>query len=70
MFLSTGAPDSPMDTGHALFTVWCPSHISRPLGSVAVDHWIRLLPDYLVHTGQSGATARERLVAGLSAQTA
>jgi hypothetical protein len=36
LFLSTGAPDSPVHTGHALFTVRCPGHVSRPLGSVAV----------------------------------
>jgi hypothetical protein len=30
-------------TGHALFTVWCPGHVSRPLGSAAVDRWIRPL---------------------------
>jgi hypothetical protein len=37
-------------------TVRCPGHVSRPLGSIAVDHWIRPLPRL------SGATARERLV--------
>jgi hypothetical protein len=31
-------------TGQAMFTVWCPSHVSRPLGSIAVDRWIRPLP--------------------------
>jgi hypothetical protein len=38
-------------------------HVSRPLAPVAVDH-CRLpigTPDSPVHTGQSGATARERL---------
>jgi hypothetical protein len=44
-------------------------HVSRPLAPVAVDRWIRPLPsahgtpDSPVHTGQSGATARERLSA-------
>jgi hypothetical protein len=37
-------------------------HVSRPLGSVAVDRWIQPLPDCPVHTGQSGAIARERLL--------
>jgi hypothetical protein len=42
-------------------------NISRPLAPVAVDRWIRPLPsargtpDSPVHTGQSGAIARERL---------
>jgi hypothetical protein len=42
-------------------------HVSRPLAPIAVDRWIRPLlsahgtPDSPVHTGQSGATARERL---------
>jgi hypothetical protein len=56
-------------TGQAWFTVWCPSHVSQPLGSATVDCWIRPLLDYPVHTGQSGATARGRLVAVPSAQT-
>jgi hypothetical protein len=43
-FFSMGAPDSQVHTEHALFTVWCPSHISRPLRSAAVDRWIRPLP--------------------------
>jgi hypothetical protein len=52
-------------------------HVSRPLAPVAVDRWrlwqstvgsdrCRLphgTPDSPVHTGQSGATARERLPA-------
>jgi hypothetical protein len=71
-FLSTGTPDTvrcqprlptvevyssrPLGpTGTQ--TVRCPGHVSRPLRSVAVDCWIRPLPDSLVHTGQSGATA-------------
>jgi hypothetical protein len=50
---------------HRTRTVHCPVpyHVSRPLGSVAVDHWIRSLwaslrrllgvpPDSLVHTRQ------------------
>jgi hypothetical protein len=47
---------------HRANTVHCPvlCHVSRPLGSVAVDCWMRPLPDSSVHTGQSGATARER----------
>jgi hypothetical protein len=48
-------------TGCPLFTVWCPGHVSRPLESVVVDSWIQPLPR------QSSATARERLVAALSA---
>jgi hypothetical protein len=40
----TEASDSPVHTGHALFTVRWPGHVSRPLGSVAADCWIRLLP--------------------------
>jgi hypothetical protein len=44
--------------------VRCPGHVSRPLGSVAVDRCIRPLPDNPVHIEQSGATTRERLVAG------
>ena len=36
-------------------------HVSRPLAPVAVDRWIRPLPSARWHTGQSGATARERL---------
>jgi hypothetical protein len=59
-FLSTGAPDSPVHIGHALFTVWCPGHVSRPLGSAAVDRWFRPLPDCPVHNGLSSATPRER----------
>jgi hypothetical protein len=69
LFLSTGALDSPVPTEHALFTIRCPGHVSRPLGSASVDRWIRPLPDYPVHTRQSGAIARGRLVAGPSAQT-
>jgi hypothetical protein len=65
-----GAPDSLVHTRHALFTVLCPGHVCRPLGSAVVDRWIRLLSYYLMHTIQSGATARQRPVAGLSAQTA
>jgi hypothetical protein len=38
-------------------------HVSRPLAPVAVDRWIRPLPSAHWHTGQSGATARERLPA-------
>jgi hypothetical protein len=38
-------------------------HVSRPLAPVAVDRWIRPLPSARWHTGQSGATARERLSA-------
>jgi hypothetical protein len=64
------APDSPVLIGHALFIVRCTGHVSRPLGSVVVDRWIQPLPDCLVHTRLFGATVRERLVAGLSAQTA
>jgi hypothetical protein len=56
---------------HRTCTVHClvPCHVSQPLGSVAVGRWIRPLPDCPMHTGQSGATARGRLVAGPSAQT-
>jgi hypothetical protein len=36
-------------------------HVSRSLAPVAVDRWIRPLPSARWHTGQSGATARERL---------
>jgi len=64
-------------TGHWTVDVRC-AYVSRPLASVAVDRWIRPLdstvgfdrcrlpvgtPDSPVHTGQSGATARERLPA-------
>jgi hypothetical protein len=64
LLLSSGAPNSPVHIGHPLFIVRCPSHVSRPLGSIAVDRWIWLLPRL------SGAIARECLVAGLSAQIA
>jgi hypothetical protein len=47
-FLSTGARDSLVHTGHALFTVWCPGYVSRLLGFAAVDRWIRPLLDCLV----------------------
>jgi hypothetical protein len=60
LLLSLGTPDNPVHTGHPLFTIWCPGHVSRPLGSIAVDRWIRPLPRL------SGAIAQERLVAGLS----
>jgi hypothetical protein len=45
---------------HRTSTVHClvPCHVSRPLGSVAVDRWIRPFPDSPVHTGQSGAIAQ------------
>jgi hypothetical protein len=49
LFLLTGTPDSPVHIGHAVFTVRCPGHVSRPLGYVAVDLWIQPLPE------QSGA---------------
>jgi hypothetical protein len=64
LLLSSGAPDSPVHTRH----VRCPGHVSRPLRSVAVDCWIQLLSRLSVHTEQSSATARERLVVGLSTQ--
>jgi hypothetical protein len=63
LLLSSSTLDSPVHIGHPLVNVRCPGHVSRPLGSVAVDRWIRPLPR------QSGATARERLVVGLSVQT-
>jgi hypothetical protein len=60
-FLSLGAPDSPVHTGH----VRCPGHVSQPLRAAAADRW----PDCPVHTGQSDATAPESPFFGLSAQT-
>jgi hypothetical protein len=66
LLLSSGAPDSPVHTVH----VRCPGHVSRPLRSIAFDHWIRPLARL------SGAyqivlcyNVRESLVTGLSAQT-
>jgi hypothetical protein len=35
-----GTPDNLVHTGHALFTVRCTGHVSRPLGSVAVDRYL------------------------------
>jgi hypothetical protein len=37
-----------MRTGQVLFIVRCHGHVSRPLGSAAVNRWIRLLPYCLV----------------------
>jgi hypothetical protein len=68
--LSTSAPDSLVHTGHALFTVWCHSHVSRPLGSIVVDRWIRPLPRLSSAHQIVRSTVRERLVTSLSAQTA
>jgi hypothetical protein len=70
-FLSSGAPDSPVHTGHC--TVACPvpprqptvgACSSRPLDPTVGFDRCRLpvgTPDSPVHTGQSGATARECL---------
>jgi hypothetical protein len=51
LLLSSGAPDNLVHTG----LVWCPGNVSRPLRSVAVDHWL----DCPMHTGQPSAIAPE-----------
>jgi hypothetical protein len=63
LFLSTGAPDRPVPTGH----VRCPGHASRPLRSVSLDPTISELSD--THQTVWRYNAPESLVEGLSAQT-
>ena len=72
-FLSSGAPDSPVH--HRTLNSRCPVRLcqptvgvcsSRPLDPTVGFDRCRLpvgTPDSPVHTGQSGATARERLSA-------
>jgi hypothetical protein len=54
----TGQSGAPPDMHCAVSSA---RHVSQPLASIVVDRWIWPLPNYPVHIGQSGATARGRL---------